>query len=243
MKKDPRYLALCFSLMITLVACSQTAKSSNYADVKKAFEGRFPGKPIQMVSATPVKGIYEVIVDNKQVVYTNSDASYLFIGDLIDVLKKESLTEKRMAGLQKVDFKSLPFEYALKDVRNKGERKLVVFSDPDCRFCEKLEREGLRHLDNITIYTFLYPLSQLHPDAMRKSKQIWCSQNKVADWSGFMRNGKPLTGPDNCNTPLEKIKQLGEQLGITGAPALIFPSGKIVAGAIGSKAIEQLLNE
>ncbi|KMN76686.1 thiol:disulfide interchange protein DsbC [Chromobacterium alkanivorans] len=242
MKKNLKSLALGASLMMALAACSQAAGSGNAGDVKKAFEGRFPGKPVKAVTATPVKGIYEVVVDNKQVVYTNADASYLFVGDLIDAVKKESLTEKKMAELNKVDFKSLPFEYALKEVRGKGERKLAVFSDPDCPFCKKLEREGLKNLDNVTIYTFLYPLSQLHPDAMRKSKQIWCSPDKVAAWSGFMLDGKPLTGPDNCDTPLEKIQQLGEKLGITGTPGLIFANGQLVPGAIDGDDIEKLLN-
>ena len=59
-----------------------------------------------------------------------------------------------------------------------GERKLVIFSDADCPFCARLEQE-LKSVDNVTIYTFLYPIDSLHPDAARKSRMIWCSADKV----------------------------------------------------------------
>ncbi|POZ60493.1 DsbC family protein [Chromobacterium alticapitis] len=242
MKTKLKSLALASSLLMSLAACSQAA-GGNLDDVKKAFLTHFPGKQVKSVGATPVKGIYELVVDGKQVVYTNSDASYLFVGDLIDTKNKESLTEKKMAELSKVDFNSLPLEYAFKDVRGKGERKMAVFTDPDCPFCKKLERESLKDIDNVTIYTFLYPLTQLHPDAMRKSKQIWCASDKAAAWTAFMRDGKPLTGPDNCDTAvLDKIQALGEKLGVTGTPALIFPNGRLVPGAIDGSDIEQLLS-
>ncbi|OWY39520.1 thiol:disulfide interchange protein [Xenophilus sp. AP218F] len=241
MKKKMKSLALASTLLMSLAACTQAA-GANLDDVKKAFMSQFPSRPVKSVAATPVKGIFEVVVDGKQVVYTNADASYLFVGDLIDTKKKESLTEKRVSELSKVDFNALPFEFAFKDVRGKGERKMAVFTDPDCPFCKKLERESLKDLDNVTIYTFLYPLTQLHPDAMRKSKQIWCAQDRAAAWTGFMRDGKPLTGPDNCDTPLEKVQQLGQKLGITGTPALIFANGQVVPGAIDGSDIEQLLN-
>jgi hypothetical protein len=43
-----------------------------------------------------------------------------------------------------------------------GERVLAVFSDPDCPYCQRLESE-LEKLDNVTVYTFAYPLESLHP--------------------------------------------------------------------------------
>ncbi|OLZ79015.1 Probable thiol:disulfide interchange protein DsbC precursor [Chromobacterium violaceum] len=241
MNKRMKTLALSSAMLMSLAACSQAA-GGNVEDVKKAFLNHFPGKQVKSVSATPVKGIYELVVDGRQVVYVNSDASYLFVGDLIDAKNKESLTERKMAELSKVDFNALPFQYAFKDVRGKGERKMAVFTDPDCPFCKKLERESLKDIDNVTIYTFLYPLTQLHPDAMRKSKQIWCSSDKAAAWTAFMRDGKPLSGPDNCDTPLDKIQALGEKMGITGTPALVFANGRMVPGAIDGGDIEQLLN-
>ncbi len=41
----------------------------------------------------------------------------------------------------------------------------------------RLENE-IKGLDNVTIYTFLFPIDQLHPDAARKSRMIWCAPDR-----------------------------------------------------------------
>lgn len=74
-------------------------------------------------------------------------------------------------------FSSLPISQAIKTVRGNGSRHVAVFSDPDCPYCRKLESETLSKLDNVTIYTFLFPLEQ-HADANRKAALIWCAPNQ-----------------------------------------------------------------
>ncbi|MDF0606035.1 DsbC family protein [Neisseriaceae bacterium TC5R-5] len=242
MKQHLKTLALASSVLMTLAACSQAASTSNTDEIKQAFEKQFPNRKVNTITPTPVAGIYEIVVEGKQVVYSTADANYLFVGDLIDATKKESLTEKTTAELNKVDFNNLPLQHAIKEVRGNGQRKLAIFSDPDCPFCKKLEHEGLKDLNNVTIYTFLYPLTELHPDAMRKSQQIMCSANPLKAWNSFMREGKALSGATNCSTPLAEIQALGNKLGIRGTPALIFSSGQLIPGAIDGAQIEQLLS-
>ncbi|HJV06707.1 DsbC family protein [Paludibacterium denitrificans] len=234
-------LAMAASLLLSMAACTANAET-NISDVKKAFQARFPNRQVDSVRTTPVKGLFEVVVKGKQIVYVDEKVDYVLVGDLVDAVKKESLTEKRTAELNTLKWDSLPLQYAFKEVRGNGARKMAVFTDPDCPFCRQLERESLPGVTNVTIYTFLFPLSELHPDAMHKAKQIWCSKDRAATWTAYMRDGKPLTGRDNCNTPLDKIQALGKQLGITGTPALVFANGRVVPGAIEQEQIEQLLN-
>ena len=77
---------------------------------------------------------------------------------------QRDLTAERMDKQQRVDFAQLPLGDAIKIVRGKGERVLVVFSDPDCPYCKRLEPE-LDKLNNVTLYTFPYPLESLHPES------------------------------------------------------------------------------
>ncbi|WP_028499182.1 DsbC family protein [Microvirgula aerodenitrificans] len=229
-------------MFIPLFACAVEG-DGNTAAVKKSFEQKFPQREVQSVSASPVKGVYEVVLAGRQIVYTDAKVTHLFVGDLIDVQNKKSLTEERMAALSKVNWADLPLELAIKDVRGDGSRKLAVFSDPDCPFCKRLERDSLPGLNNVTIYTFLLPLTELHPDAMNKSKKIWCSKDRLASWTGVMRDGKALTGDGNCDTAaLDRIQALGKKLGVTGTPALVFGNGQLVAGAIPRDDIDKLLS-
>lgn len=244
MKKLLKIAVLMAGILVT-TSCSAGAESVNTAKVKQAFMARFPNQQVKSVAATPISGVYEIVLGDRQIVYSDAKVDYLFVeANLLDVKKHKSLTEARMEAISKVDWNTLPLDLALKEVRGNGTRKLVVFSDPDCPFCHQLEKESLSQLDNVTIYTFLYPLAQLHPDAMHKSKQIWCSDNRVASWTGWMREGKTLTGNDSCDTAaLDKIQALGEQLGVTGTPTMVFTSGRLAPGALPKEQLETYLGE
>jgi len=243
MKKTTLNLLLA-GLFPALISCSASAdNTATLATVKKNFEQHFADRTVTDVRLTPIKGIYEVDVQGNQIVYVDQKVDYLFVGDLVDVKNGQSLTEKRQSELSKISWNVLPLQNAIKEVRGDGKRQLAVFTDPDCPFCKKLERESLDGVNNVTIYIFLYPLTQLHPDAMHKAKQIWCSPDRLVAWKSFMHDGRALTGDDTCDTPLESIQDLGRKLGIDGTPALVFGNGRMVAGAVPKDQLEAMLND
>jgi thiol:disulfide interchange protein DsbC len=241
-------LCLAFAgVLPALLSCSANADnasnagSANLSAVKKAFQQRFADRQVLDVRTTPVKGVFEVDVQGNQVVYVDQKVDYIFVGDLINVKNGQSLTEARQAALSKVSWNQLPLKNAIKEVRGTGARKLAVFTDPDCPFCKQLEQESLASIDNVTIYTFLYPLTQLHPDAKHKAQQIWCSADPLKTWTAWMRDGVAPKGEGNCTTPIDSNLALGAKLGINGTPALVFANGRMVAGALPKDQLEQAL--
>ena len=96
----------------------------------------------------------------------------------------------------------------MKKVKGTGERTLYVFSDADCPFCAKLEQE-LKNVDNVTIYTFLYPIDSLHPDAARKSRMIWCAEDRVKAWDDFYATGALPNNKGDCDNPVAKLAEVG----------------------------------
>jgi thiol:disulfide interchange protein DsbC len=98
----------------------------------------------------------------------------------------------------------------------------------------------MQTLNNVTIYTFLYPI--LSADSMDKSKAIWCSKDRAVAWDNHMLNGKTAAAPaGECKDPLEQNLAFGKNLGISGTPTLIFADGTRTAGAMPVAAIEQRL--
>ena len=141
---------------------------------------------------------------------------------------------------QVLAFDKLPLDLSFTRVKGNGARKLVIFSDADCPFCHRLENE-LKNLDNVTIYTFLFPIDQLHPDAARKSKQIWCAPDKVKAWDDFFASGKVPDNAGDCGDPVAKTQALGESMKINATPTLVFADGTIVPGALPLAQIEKQL--
>ena len=233
-------LATVFSLAIAVYAHAQTpAKAPSNAEtvaVRKLLEERFPGATIKHIAKTPYFGLYEAMFDD-QLLYVDPKVNYVFIGQIWDAKSKTNLTEAKMRQVNRIAWDALPLDLAIKKVKGDGSRKLAVFSDADCPFCARLE-ETLKGVDNVTIYTFLYPIDQLHPDAARKSRIIWCAPDRVKAWDDFFVSGKLPENAGDCGDPVAATAALGQKLRVQATPTLVFADGSIVPGAIPAASLE-----
>lgn len=225
----------------TLLSVITSLALADEMSVKKAVEAAYPKFKVESVSKTPYAGLYEVFMGG-QIIYTDEKMTFLIAeGRLVDPKTKKDITGERMEELTKIDFNSLPLEQAIKVVKGNGSRKLVVFSDVDCPYCKRLEQNELTNITDVTIYTFLYPIEQLHPDAASKSKLIWCANNRVKAWEDWIFNNQLPKSAGTCEVPLEKIGQLAKKIGVTSTPTLIFSDGKRMLGAQPYKEIERAM--
>lgn len=231
-----RTIRISCAVMLCMISVKTDAGE---ASVKQAFQKRFPGEVVQAVTLTPYLGLYEVIVSDK-IFYTDENVSYVFVGNVVDTETMENLTEERIRYVQTKRFDSLPLDLAIRKVKGDGLRKIAVFSDPDCPYCKKLERE-LVSVSNVAIYTFLLPIDILHPTAKQKAKAVWCSKDKAKAWDSLMLDGIVPVPVNDCSDPISEISKLGKKLRIRGTPTLIFPDGRVVSGAVTKAELEKLL--
>jgi len=226
---------------IALLSSLSTFAMADEASVKKAVEGAYPKFKVDKVTKTPYAGLYEVFMAG-QIIYTDEKLTFLIAeGRLVDPKTKKDITGERLEELTKIDFNSLPLDQAIKVAKGNGSRKLVVFSDVDCPYCKRLERNELANITDVTVYTFLYPIEQLHPDAANKSKLIWCANNRVKAWEDWILRDQLPSSAGNCEVPLEKVGQLAKKAGVSSTPTLIFADGKRMLGAQPYKEIERML--
>lgn len=203
-----------------------------------------PELKISAINNTTIDGIYEVISGNK-VIYVDKTGRYAFIGNLVDLEKKYSITEKTVIAISKVDWNKLPLKLALRLVIGNGSKRIAVFTDPECPFCKRLEQETLIKLNNVTIYYFLYPLS-IHKNGIVDSKKILCSENPLSSYLNFMKNDKALPNTATCNNAdsLNIIKAIADKyVHIDEAPTIVLPNGDVVTGLVPSDYLMQLINE
>ncbi len=198
------------------------------------------GLEIISINPAPVSGLYEVFVSGNQLVYMTADGRYMFTGDLIDVNSRSNLSEARRDELNRIDYAALPFDSAIKEVRGNGKLQVAVFSDPDCPFCRRLEKE-FEQMTDLTIYNFMMPIPDLHPAAEAKAVRIWCSSDRTAAWTGWMRKGTVPPESTGCENPVRDTMALGNRFGFNGTPTIVFPNGKIVAGYMQKEALQEAL--
>lgn len=234
-------LAVSLALAAPLTSAAGAAASPE-ATIRGALKERFPDISIVDVKPAQAAGLYEVFTGDG-IAYATATGDYLVLGSLMDTRTRRNLTSESMDARNVIDFGTLPLDQAIKTVKGDGKRRLAVFSDPDCPYCQELETE-LAAVTNVTIYTFLYPIAALHPAAPAKAQAIWCSQDRVASWTHWMTEKRDPVAVPNCkDDPLEEVQALGKKLRINSTPTMFLVNGKRVSGALPGAQIDVMLNE
>ncbi len=226
-------------LMLGLLPLVGFAESKDEAEVRKLVQAQIGNEAkIDGVTKTPYSGLYEVRVGN-DIFYTDRQVKYLFVGRVLDAKTTRDYTRERMEEISRIKFSDLPLDLALKQVKGNGKRVVAIFEDPNCGYCKRF-RKTLQEIDNITVYTFLYNI--LAEDSAVKSKNVWCSKDRNKAWDDWMLSGKPAPqAPEACDTPNDKVYQLGRKLKVTGTPTIIFADGTRTAGAMDAQSFEARL--
>ena len=229
-------LIVVFAMMLSMAAEADDGAEN----LEKRLKELYPATHIDHVQTSEIPAIYEVTMGENSA-YTDVTGRYFVFGHLYDMKTQRDLTAERMGKQQRINFAQLPLGDAIKRVHGKGERVLVVFSDPDCPYCKRLEPE-LDKLDNVTLYTFPFPLQELHPGSPDKAVAVWCAPDRARAWDDLMKIGK-VPANRQCENPIQRNVQLAQRLGILGTPTLLTSDGRMLPGAASSERIEQWLTE
>jgi thiol:disulfide interchange protein DsbC len=226
---------------IAALALTGSLAQAGEAEVKQKME-QFLGAPVvSSVAATPYGGLYEVVLDSGELVYVDEAVSYVFAGSIIDAASRKNYTQERKNELSAIDFSTLPLKQAVKHVRGKGERVIATFEDPNCGYCKRLAAE-LQTMDNVTVYTFLYPI--LSADSTDKSRRIWCSKQQGQAWMDWIAEGIKPTADAGCDTSaIDANVALGQKLRISGTPTIFLSDGSRIGGYLPAKNLELAIQE
>ncbi|MCE4558082.1 DsbC family protein [Pelomonas sp. P8] len=229
-------------LLAGLLAAASLPALANEAAIRKMFAERMPNIPkIDEVRPSPMPGLWEVRIGN-EIRYTDPTGSFLIEGELIDIKAKKSLTEERIAQINRVDFAALPFKDALMWKNGTGKRRIAVFADPNCGYCKRFEK-SLQEMKDVTVYTFLIPI--LGGDSPEKTKAIWCAKDNANAWLAWMLRGEaPPKVAGTCDdAAIERNLALSRKIHVNGTPAILLEDGNRIPGAVGAVELEKRLQD
>lgn len=230
--------ALALSLSLSAVAGVED-------DIRARLQQLDPNIPIQSIDAEALNGFYAVTLASGEVLYISEDQQFIMSGTLYQVSDQGlvNLTENRlktlrldaMSGVEDKDMVIYPAE---------GERKarILVFTDVDCPYCRKLHDEvpELNEM-GIEVAYLAFPRSGPGTPTAQKMEAIWCLEGD--DRLTAMDRAK--TGDENalqsCENAVNDQFMLGQRVGVTGTPALIFEDGSLVPGYVPAARLKQML--
>jgi thiol:disulfide interchange protein DsbC len=203
------------------------------------------------VKVSPVKGLYEVTVRQKNrqaVAYLDFGKKLLVPGPIFDIASKRPITPPPVdipKIFSKADLDTIPLTNSIVMGNPNGKKRMIVFTDPDCPFCSKLHGE-LKKLvtmePDLTIYIKMYPLDT-HPAAYDKARVILGAKSLELLEKAFAGEKLPAPGEKDPKEPVDESIRLGASLGVDGTPSMILPNGRMVAGTMDATKIKSLMKE
>lgn len=193
------------------------------------------------IETTPVAGIYEVSIGT-HIVYMSADGRYMFQGELIDVPKRESLTEPRRRKAVKALIDSVSEDDMIIFEPKKTKHTITVFTDIDCGYCRKLHNEMQEFLDaGIRVRYMFFPRAGVGSNSYKKAVAVWCADDRKAALTAA-KNNKPIE-MKTCDNPLAEHMELVDKLGARGTPFIVLENGQTQPGYVPARQMSRILDE
>lgn len=203
-----------------------------------------PDIPIASVSPSVMPGIFEVELVGGDTLYASGDGKFFMLGQLFEVQNNAfvNLTEAKRNDLRKV----LLAQINQADTINfpaKGEEKAVihVFTDVDCGYCRKLhsEIEAINGL-GISVHYMGYPRAGIGSGSHQKLQDAWCAEDPALALTQ-LKQGDRVSSNACESTAVAEQYALGQQMGVTGTPAILTADGRLIPGYLPAKRLAREL--
>ena len=192
--------------------------------------------------ATPLATIYEVELNTGEILYSDISGDYLFAGDMYQTTSEGLLNLSASTRQVRVQAKieAIPEEQMIVFTPEVTKAAITVFTDVDCTYCRALHRDLDKLLDlGIQVRYLAYPRGGEAAGSFNKMISVWCSDDKHKSLTQA-KNGQNIPERE-CETPVLAHYELGNEIGISGTPAIVFPDGRVIPGYMDSERLAEML--
>lgn len=160
--------------------------------------------------------------------FITKDKKYLIAGNSVNLKDGSPLTAPLENIALAKDKESFSF--------GKGDKKYMLFTDPECPYCKELEKYLPQLEEKVNIKIYHYPILSLHPNAKELSKYQLSLKDKNKNVLDIL--SKTTSSPDyisrkysdeehkKLDKKIDEQIQLALDLGIAGTPAIIKENGE-----------------
>lgn len=190
-----------------------------------------PGIPIEAVVAIDIPGMYAIELSGGTTLYGTADGQHFFSGDLFAVqddlvnLSEQRRDKKRLQLMAQQSLEDMIVFPAVGEPRG----YIQVFTDVDCGYCRKLHNEMAQINElGIEVRYLAYPRAGVDSDTHDKMVSAWCAKDRQSAITQLKAGASVPT--KTCQNAISDHYGLGQQLGISGTPAIVLADGRLLPG-------------
>ena len=190
-----------------------------------------PGIPIEAVVAIDIPGMYAIELSGGTTLYGTADGQHFFSGDLFAVqddlvnLSEQRRDKKRQQLMAQQSLEDMIVFSAVGEPRG----YIQVFTDVDCGYCRKLHNEMAQINElGIEVRYLAYPRAGVDSDTHEKMVSAWCAKDRQSAITQLKAGASVPT--KTCQNAISDHYGLGQQLGISGTPAIVLADGRLLPG-------------
>lgn len=227
-----RIISILSSLVsISLVGSAPVwaADDAELEAVRAKINGMFQEIAPENVNKSPVDGWYTV-QKGSVVAYVSADGRYLLQGDLIDLDTQVNLSERSRTDVRRELMSAVGDDEVIVFSPADIKHSVTVFTDIDCTYCRKLHSQIDEYLaQGIQVRYMLYPRGGPSSRSWNTSEDVWCANDRNGALTAAKMDRDFST--QKCDaSAISKHYILGQNIGLSGTPAIVFDDGTLVSG-------------
>ena len=227
--KNPRtaQFNLCLSALF-LVLNVHAGENAPEVLIRETVKRNFPEYTTSDIRESLIPGLYEVVLGS-EVVYMSADGRYIIQGNMYDLQERVNLSEKNRESARMEALQAVPVSEIIEFAPEHPSWTIYVFTDIECSFCRRFHQDIKKHNANgIAVRYLAFPRSGIGSETYHNMVSIWCAKDRQA----ALTNAKLDTLPDraDCDNPVSRHYQLGQDVGVQGTPAVYTEQGVHIGG-------------
>ncbi len=208
-------------------------------EVRQAVENVIPGMKPDRVNPAPIPGLYELVY-GPHIIYVTADGRYMVRGDVVDLQKRENLTETKRKEARHAAINRLDEDGMIVFAPQKTTYSITVFTDIDCGYCRRLHQQMDEYNRlGIAIRYLAFPRAGVPSPTYDQMVSVWCADDRQQAMT-TAKAGKRVE-PKQCNNPVRQHYELGQAVGVRGTPTMILDNGEVVPGYVPPQQLVNML--
>lgn len=206
--------------------------------IAEMFESILP----EHVKPSPIDGWY-TIQKSSVVAYITTDGRYLLQGDLIDLEQQVNLTEANRTDARRDVMSAVTDDQVIMFSPAEVKYSVSIFTDVECTYCRRLHSQMDEYLAHgIEVRYLMYPRSGPASRSWITAEEVWCSADRASALTMAKLDKKFETSACDASI-VQDHYSMGQEVGLTGTPAIVFEDGELVAGYLPPDALRLRLEQ